>query len=170
MARVVDLLETTYAAQLQKRRHPLLGHATVNVGAMHGGSQPNIVPAECVSLVDRRLLPGETDSGVIREMQNLLRKNKLSASMRRTHPAECRALETDPRNELVRRFLRSAGQRGASGVDFFSDAAVLAEAGIPSVLFGPGDIAQAHTPDEWIDPRQLDSGAEILAQFLQSLP
>jgi acetylornithine deacetylase/succinyl-diaminopimelate desuccinylase-like protein len=170
MARVVDLLETTYAAQLKKRRHPLLGHATVNVGAIRGGSQPNIVPAECVCLVDLRLLPGETDSGVSREMQNLLRKNKLSATMRRTHPAECRALETDPKNELVRRFLRSAGQPSPSGVDFFSDAAVLADAGIPSVLFGPGDIAHAHTPDEWIDPRQLDRAADILARFLQSLP
>src|SRR6185437_7290682 len=47
MARIVDLLETTYAAALRRREHPLLGHPTVSVGAIAGGSQPNIVPDRC---------------------------------------------------------------------------------------------------------------------------
>jgi len=58
MARIVDLIETVYAAQLRKRRHHLLGTATVNVGRITGGTQPNIVPERCVIAVDRRLLPG----------------------------------------------------------------------------------------------------------------
>ena len=66
--------------------------------------------------------------------------------------------------------MRSVGQRSPVGVDYFSDAGVLSDAGIPSVLFGPGDIAQAHTPDEWIDVRQLQRAADMLASFLQSLP
>src|SRR5439155_12589094 len=44
MARVVELLQTDYAAQLRGRRHPLLGHATISVGAIAGGTQANIVP------------------------------------------------------------------------------------------------------------------------------
>ena len=59
MARIVDLLETDYAAQLRKRKHPLLGAATVNVGKISGGTQPNIVPDFCKISVDRRTLPGE---------------------------------------------------------------------------------------------------------------
>ena len=47
MARIVDVLETDYAARLRKRRHPLLGAATVNVGTISGGTQPNIVPDRC---------------------------------------------------------------------------------------------------------------------------
>jgi acetylornithine deacetylase/succinyl-diaminopimelate desuccinylase-like protein len=79
-------------------------------------------------------------------------------------------LETNPRLPLVRQFLRSAGQKKPAGVDFFSDAGVLAAAGIPSVVFGPGDIAQAHTADEWVAVRQLHRGTRMLARFFQSLP
>jgi acetylornithine deacetylase len=55
-------------------------------------------------------------------------------------------------------------------VDYFCDAAVLAEAGIPSVVFGPGDIAQAHTADEWISLTSLERGKNLLLNFLKSLP
>jgi len=170
MSRAVDLLETAYASQLEKRKHPLLGYATVNVGAIRGGSQPNIVPAECIALVDRRLLPRENDSRVMRQMAALFRKQRLRVSMRRSHPAECAALETNANNKLVQLFLRTTGQRSPAGVDYFSDAGVLAQGGIPCVVFGPGDIAQAHTPDEWIDLRQLERAGQMLERFLRSLP
>jgi acetylornithine deacetylase len=55
-------------------------------------------------------------------------------------------------------------------VHYFCDAAVLASGGIPSVVFGPGDIAQAHTADEWISLAQLERGKEMLLRFLKSLP
>jgi acetylornithine deacetylase len=71
---------------------------------------------------------------------------------------------------LVRQFLRCAGQRRPVGVHYFCDAAVLAAGGIPSVVFGPGDIAQAHTADEWLALSQLDLARARLMKFLKSLP
>ena len=68
MARIVDLLETAYAAQLRRRRHRLLGCGTVSVGAICGGSEANVVPDRCTILLDRRTLPGETEAGVRREI------------------------------------------------------------------------------------------------------
>jgi acetylornithine deacetylase len=55
-------------------------------------------------------------------------------------------------------------------VHYFCDAAVLAEGGIPSVVFGPGNIAQAHTPDEWISLASLEEGTRLIRRFLLSLP
>ncbi|HXI53079.1 MAG TPA: M20/M25/M40 family metallo-hydrolase, partial [Candidatus Saccharimonadales bacterium] len=170
MARIVDLLETTYARELRRRRHPLLRHATVNVGTIAGGRQPNIVPDRCTIRLDRRTIPGERDAEVKRELLRFLRRRGLAAVLVDTkgdQPAP--ALQTDPRLPLVRRLLRCAGQRRAAGVDFFTDAGVLAAAGIPSVVFGPGDIAQAHTADEWVAIGQLEKGTGMLLQFLQSL-
>jgi acetylornithine deacetylase len=69
----------------------------------------------------------------------------------------------------VQQLLRAAGQQGPAGVDFFSDAGVLGAGGIPSVVFGPGDIAQAHTADEWVAVNQLARGEKLLSRFLQSL-
>ena len=170
MARIVDALETDYAARLRKRKHPLLGTPTVNVGMITGGAQPNIVPDRCIISIDRRTLPGETETGVRREMAAFLNSENLSAKISSTKLAPALALETDPQLPLVRQFLRSVGQSRPVGVDYFCDAAVLAGTGIPSVVFGPGDIAQAHTADEWISLASLERGKNLLLTFLKSLP
>jgi acetylornithine deacetylase len=170
MARVVELLETNYAAELRRRKHPLLGTGTVNVGMIAGGAQPNIVPDRCTITIDRRTLPGETEAGVRREIRSLLAAKKLSAKISSTKLAPCLPLETDAAAPLVRQFLRCAGQMRPVGVDYFCDAAVLAAAGIPSVVFGPGDIAQAHTADEWISLAQLERAKALLIRFFRSQP
>jgi acetylornithine deacetylase/succinyl-diaminopimelate desuccinylase-like protein len=170
MARIVDLLETDYAARLRKRKHTLLGTATVNVGTISGGVQPNIVPDCCKVTVDRRTLPGETDAGVQREIAAFLRARKLSAKISSAKLAPALPLETNHKLPLVQRFLKCVGQTKPMGVDFFCDAAVLSAGGIPSVVFGPGDVAQAHTADEWISLAELERGKNLILKFLQSLP
>lgn len=170
MSKIVDLLETNYAATLRRRRHALLGTATVSVGVITGGTQPNIVPDHCAILVDRRTLPGETEDGVRREILKLFKRHGLHAKCADDKLAPCRPLETDPKLPLVAQLLTQLGQRKPAGVHYFSDAAVLAESGIPSVLFGPGDIAQAHTADEWVALAELERAKNMLTKFLRSLP
>jgi acetylornithine deacetylase/succinyl-diaminopimelate desuccinylase-like protein len=168
MARIVDALETDYAAALRRKRHPLLGRATINVGTIHGGKQPNIVPDQCVITIDRRTLPGETDAGARRELAAFLRRRGFTVTIDAERTAPCFPLETNYKLPVVRQFLKSVGQRRPVGVHFFCDAAVLAEGGIPSVVFGPGDIAQAHTADEWISLTSLERAKEMLAAFFRS--
>jgi len=170
MARIVDVIETDYAAQLRRRRHALMGRPTINVGAINGGTQPNIVPDYCTILLDRRTLPGETEAGVRREINSLLVKNRLKAKLLNDKLAPCLPLETDPKLPLVARFLRSIGQKIPEGVNYFCDASVLSAGGIPSVAFGPGDIAQAHTVDEWISLNSLERARAMLLEFLRDLP
>jgi acetylornithine deacetylase/succinyl-diaminopimelate desuccinylase-like protein len=171
MAKIVDALETDYAAALKKKpSHPLLGRGTVNVGSIRGGTQPNIVPALCVASIDRRTLPGETLRSVRREIQTILRARGLRAEIAETQSLHCGPMETDPSLPLVRQFFHLAGQKKPQGATFFCDGAILREGGIPSVVFGPGDIAQAHTADEWIDLRSLDAAAHLLTRFLQEQP
>jgi acetylornithine deacetylase/succinyl-diaminopimelate desuccinylase-like protein len=170
MARIVDLLETDYAAQLRRRKHPLLGHATVNVGTISGGTQPNIVPDSCTISIDRRTLPDETEASVRRELVALLKGKKLSATFSSAKLAPALPLETNYKQPLIQEFLRCAGQKKPVGVDYFCDASVLSAGGIPSVVFGPGDIAQAHTADEWISLAELERARGLLVRFLKSLP
>ena len=170
MARVVEILETDYRKQLLRRKHPLLRHPSVSVGTIRGGTQPNIVPDHCHISVDRRTLPGETDRSVCREIGALLRARGLNAKISSGRLAPCLPLETHAKLPLVRQFLRCVGQARPVGVHYFCDAAVLAAGGIPSVVFGPGDIAQAHTADEWIALPQLELARARLVAFLKSLP
>jgi acetylornithine deacetylase/succinyl-diaminopimelate desuccinylase-like protein len=170
MARVVEVLETHYAAQLRRRRHPVLGRPTINVGVISGGAQPNIVPDRCSIDIDRRTMPGETDATVRGEIRALLSRHGLKTAFASIRGGPCPALQTDVRLPLVHALLELVRQQGPLGVDYFCDAAVLARGGIPSVVFGPGDIAQAHTADEWIAIRQVEQGTELLVKFLRSLP
>ena len=170
MARIVEVLEKDYAAQLRRRKHRLLGAGTVNVGTIGGGTQPNIVPDHCTMAIDRRTLPGETEAGIRREIKALLAANRLSAVIANTKPVPCLPLETSAKLPQVRQLMKCAGQAKPVGVDYFCDAAVLAAAGIPGVVFGPGDIAQAHTADEWISLAELERGKDLLVRFFQSLP
>jgi acetylornithine deacetylase/succinyl-diaminopimelate desuccinylase-like protein len=171
MARVVHLLETRYASELRRRlRHSILGRGTINVGVIAGGSQPNIVPDRCTIDIDRRTLPGENERTVRKEIRALLARHKLQVAFASIRGGPCPALQTDVRLPLVRSFLANARQTRPLGVDYFCDAAVLAQGNIPSIVFGPGDIAQAHTADEWITLRHLEHGTALLLKFLQSLP
>jgi acetylornithine deacetylase/succinyl-diaminopimelate desuccinylase-like protein len=170
MARIVDILETVYAARLRRRKHKLLGTATVNVGKIAGGTQPNIVPDGCAISVDRRTLPGETAAGVYHEIAALLKSKKLSATISSAQLVPALPMETNDKLPLVQAFLRGTGQKKPAGVDYFCDAAVLSAAGIPSVVFGPGNIAQGHTADEWISLAELERGKNLLLKFLKSLP
>jgi acetylornithine deacetylase/succinyl-diaminopimelate desuccinylase-like protein len=170
MARVVEVLETGYARQLRRKNHPLLGTATVSVGTIQGGSQPNIVPAACVIGVDRRTLPGETEFTACRDARAVLRRHGLRATVTSDKSAECLPMETDPHLPLIQTFLRMSGQNKSSGVDYFCDASILSHGGIPSIVFGPGDIAQAHTSDEWISENSLQTAASLLLKFFRSLP
>ena len=170
MSRIVLALETEYASELAARpAHPRLGRPTINVGRIDGGRQPNIVPAECIIDIDRRTLPGETEAGVRREIRALLQRQGLKACFDTLRTSPCEPLETNPDLPLVQALTRAAGRRITRGVHYFTDAAPLAAGGIPSVVFGPGDIAQAHTEREWLAISQLEKSILILERFLRGL-
>ena len=170
MAKCIDAIETEYAQNLGKRRHPVLGHPTINTGIVRGGSQPNIVPDVCEADLDRRTLPGESFTTISREIGEVLKKRGLKARLTNVKGYTCPAMETDPTLPMVQQFMRTVRQTKPLGVDYYCDAANIATTGVPAIVWGPGDIAQAHTADEWISIRQLERGMDVLTRFLLSLP
>ncbi len=169
MARVVQVLEKDYAASLKRRPHELLGFPTISVGVIQGGTQPNIVPDSCHILIDRRTLPGETARSVMSEIKTLLAKCKMAATVQDEKVSECPPMETDATLPAVSDFLRATGQPQPLGARYFCDAAVLAGAKIPSVVFGPGNIAQAHTADEWVSLKAVDRARRMLVNYFSGL-
>ena len=170
MARVVEVVSGSYAKAIGRRVHPLVGPATVNIGSIRGGNQPNIVPDECIIQIDRRTLPGEKDAAVIAELRKHLKEAGLKAEVINTKNATCFPMETTLTNPLVQQFARSINSTEPLGVDYFCDASVFAAVGIPSVVFGPGDIAHAHTATEFVPIAELETAARKLLKFLQTLP
>ena len=100
--------------------------------------------------------PGETAEQVEAELARLL--GDVDGRSRTTLGRE--PLETDPEAEIVGLVRRHAGVDGVHGVAFWTDAALLAAAGIPTVVFGPGG-AGAHAVEEWVDVADLERCVEI---------
>jgi acetylornithine deacetylase len=171
MAKLLQGVEA-YAAELRRRPgHPILGGRTASVGRVAGGVSPNTVPDFCRADVERRLLPGETFESATADLDAFLRALPgVDFPFALTRAAiGCLPLAPALSEELVERFGRTidsvVGRHTVHPVPFGTDAATVAAAGVPAVVFGPGDIAQAHTTDEWIDLAQLEPAAEILFRF-----
>jgi len=171
MARATDLLLTEHVEQLNQRKHPLLGHPSINVGIIKGGSQTNVVPDRCSIEIDRRTIPGETEATILDELHRFLKKHRLpTATIVESRGVPCPPLETNPELPVVQKFLRAAKRRKSRGVDYFTDASPIAMGGTPAIVFGPGNIAQAHSTDEWVELKQLDQATAIMLRFLREQP
>jgi acetylornithine deacetylase/succinyl-diaminopimelate desuccinylase family protein len=174
MAKLIGAMEERLPAIFERRRHPLLGSPTLNVGVIHGGLQVNQVPDSCTIEVDRRLLPGETKESAYGELENLiadLRAVDRDLEVEMEPPMlEDYPLETSPSERIVHAVSNAsqevAGRTGLVGVPYGSDASKLARAGIPSVILGPGDIDRAHAADEFVELGQVRLAAEIYARTI----
>ncbi len=165
MAKVLAALEE-YAVQLQaSRSDPRLGPPTFSVGMIAGGVSPNTVPDSCAIQIDRRLLPGESPPDVIADVTRFLDARNFGFPIRATPNLACGALApvADDHPHL-KRLGAAIGPHEKIAVPFGTDASTIAPR-IPAVVFGPGDIAQAHTKDEWIELAQVDRAADILFRF-----
>jgi acetylornithine deacetylase len=170
MMPVVAALEE-YAAGLGSRRrpHPLCGPATLSVGVIHGGQAVNIVPDRCEIEIDRRTIPGENPLQAMREVNDFLR-SRAGDSFEALPSWIAAPPLPDGENDAVAQSLLATvqshcGPRQLRGVAYGTNASTIAAVGVPSIVFGPGSIAQAHTIDEWLPIDELELAAEILFNF-----
>ncbi len=168
MGRLLTAIEQ-FAEQLRRSHSdPLLGPPTLSVGRIEGGVSANTVPDSCHIEIDRRLVGGEDPKKAPADLDAYLRGcSGIDFPFETESPwLFCPALSSQGAEEVVAR-LGSAldavtGRHDVCTVPYGTDASTIAEAGIPAVVFGPGDIAQAHTRDEWIALDEVDRAAEVL--------
>jgi acetylornithine deacetylase len=171
-AAVVAELERMHR-ELAQRPHPLLGPASWSVGQINGGTSGSIVPAECVVVADRRLLPGESIASVlddVRERVAGLRLPERGLAVDVAMPMEMPAFETPVDSALaatVDAALADAGGPGLppGGWTAACDGGYVArDLGVPVVVLGPGSVAtQAHRPDESVAITELVIAARAYA-------
>ena len=142
--------------------HPLLGGGSLHASLIEGGQELSTYPERCVVKVERRTLPGETPEGVEEQVRTLTAG--LDASVRRLFAR--RPLETARDEPIVAALVQSAtGALGRPpeivGVPFWTDAALLGAAGIPTAVFGPGGDG-AHADVEWVDLDDVAKTVEVL--------
>jgi acetylornithine deacetylase len=156
---------------LAARTHPLLGRGSVHASLIEGGRELSSYPDRCVVKVERRTLPGETARDVEREVDDLLARCRAAdaglVAERRTLLVR-EPLEVDAGHEIVE-CVRSAAAEvtGArpeiGGASYWADSGLIAAAGIPTVLFGPGGEG-AHAVEERVSLRDSEVVARTLVE------
>lgn len=168
LSRALLDLQENLAPRLASYTHELLGHSTMNIGIIRGGAASNIVPNRAEAELDIRQTPAlYSAGGSLQLLRETIAELRLPLGIHNAH--ENLPMETDPENRFVRRLLETDPRTGLTGAPWFSDAAHLSAAGLPSICIGPGSIDQAHTKDEFIAISQLEEGTAFFSKFIRSL-
>lgn len=152
--------------------HELLGRPTCNIGVIEGGTGHNTVAERCTVVADRRLLPGATAASAeagLRARIDAIGDPELRYDLEPGVVGEASELDRDhPFVGRVQAAMAAVRGRPAPviGMRFTTDARfVRNQAGIPTVVCGPGEIAQAHTNDEWVAVDRLVDAAAVYAEL-----
>ncbi|MFB9278479.1 M20 family metallopeptidase [Cohnella cellulosilytica] len=174
MAEVLSFLRNEIEPGYEALRHAWVGPPTHCVSEIVGGDAPNTIPGFCRVTVDRRTVPGEDPLAVRAALEERLhglarRTPGLSLTVGKPFIVDY-AMEVDPRSPIVRR-LEAATEKFAAGkrnlgAAYGTDASKLARVGVPTVVFGPGSIAQAHTSDEWVSLAETRTAAATLLDLI----
>jgi acetylornithine deacetylase len=150
-------------------------HCTVTTGLVEGGTALNIVPGACRFAFEFRTLPGQDAAALLAEVQAFAERELLPA-MRARHPGagiawheliRYPALGGAGPAELERLCCEVAGGGAPRKVAFGTEAGLFAARGIPSVVCGPGDIAVAHQPDEYVELADLERCTRFVRRLVE---
>lgn len=172
---IVRFLQWVIEPEYAKRNHPLVGPPTHCITEITGGDAPNTIPGSCRITVDRRTVPGEEPMDVYRTLGDRLRKfaqqspDELDITIGKPIVIDY-SMEVPAGSPILRRLERAVSKVASGkvehGAPYGTDASKLHRVGVPSVVFGPGDIRQAHASDEWVDLAEVAAAAEALADMV----
>ena len=175
-SRLIARIYGQYTPLLKRRRHPMLGHPTINIGKIEGGDQPSTVPGLCTLEIDRRWIPEENIEQVYDELTSIIDKlhqqdPKFNAEIKGffstgellPHKPFCTE-ENDPLVQSAYRAMRQTRYKKIKPTVFpaWSDAGILAAyTQTKCIITGPGDLTLAHTSDEFIETEDLERAAQF---------
>ena len=173
LADLDDFEETTLAT----RTHPLLGHASLHASLVQGGIGMSTYPDRCVLSLERRTVPGETTESVIAELRDAFTR---ITARRASFDASLRLItaqgpsDVSPDAPIVRALANAMTAEGLTptveGMSAWTDAAILNEAGIPAICFGPGDISLAHSAEEFVPIAEIEQATAVLTRMALAFP
>ena len=169
----LDLLDVD---ELPRRApHALLGRGSLHASLIEGGIGLTTYPDRCVLRLERRTIPGESAAGAQQELEAACTRVRARRPEFRADVAlDFAQPPSDVPTEapLVRALdaaLRAAGEAApVAGMSAWTDAALLNDAGIPAICFGPGDIALAHAAEEWVEVDEIERAARVMEGLVRT--
>lgn len=163
-------LDTIDSELLPAREHPLLGRPSLHASTIAGGIGLSTYPDRCQFTIERRTIPGEATSDVMREIEDAFdrvraRRPGLAATTSLLFEQPPSDVSVDaPVVRALDSAIRACGEEvHVTGMSAWTDAAILNEAGIPAICFGPGDISLAHAAEEYVRVDEIERATLVLA-------
>lgn len=176
-ALVIAELNRTQLDVLHRRvhPHPLLGRPSLHASTIIGGTGLSTYPDRCTVEIERRTIPGETATTFLEEL------NEACDIVRRSNPTLDVSVQISTSQlpsdvplgaPVLAELERALGEENlpvrVEGLSAWTDAALLNEADIPAICFGPGDIALAHSSTEWVPVREIHDATRVLERFISA--
>jgi len=169
-------LDALDAEELTRRpEHPLLGRASLHASTVGGGIGLSTYPDRCALTIERRTIPGESARSALAEVEAACDRVR---ARRATFEADVSLAFAQPPSDvaveapIVRALAAALADAGepvhVAGMSAWTDAALLNDAGIPAICFGPGDISLAHAHEEWVPISELHRATDVLARLVAS--
>ncbi len=163
-------LDALDSVQLLSSTHELLGRGSIHTSTIAGGIGMSTYPDRCILKVERRTIPGETADTAMREIDDMLARVRtltpeLSATAKLIAAQGPSDVDTQAPvvQKLERSLRKSALPVRIEGLSAWTDAALLNEAGIAAICFGPGDISLAHAAEEYVPVSEIQQATAVLA-------
>jgi acetylornithine deacetylase len=171
---VLAQLEKLERTRESRPLHPLLGRGSLHASKIRGGVGMSTYPEECSLAMERRTLPGESEEKALAEVESAF------AAVRASHPLlDARVTLTTAQlpsdvsidSPVVKRLRGALEEEGVAvkieGLSAWTDAALLNAAGVPTICFGPGDIALAHAAEEFVPVEEIETAARVLTSVVR---
>lgn len=174
-AKLITRIENDLVPKFKERRHPLIGDPLLNFGVIEGGDQPSSVAGRCKIFIDRRWTPLESFDLIMNELQALIsdlkKEDKDFNAQAKRYFADSNMMLHKPLEinldhpviKSLKKGISSSIGKDPEIISFlaWTDASLLSNyAQIPSVVFGPGNLKNAHSEDEFVELTQLRSAYE----------
>jgi acetylornithine deacetylase len=160
------------AETLTVRHHALLGRPSVHASMISGGTGMSTYPDRCALSIERRTIPGETGAQVLSEIQELRDRVRLAqpefdgtVTVSLSQSPSDVALSAPIVRALDDTLAACELPKAFEGMSAWTDAALLNDAGIPAICFGPGDIALAHAAEEFVPRQEIEDATRVLAEL-----
>lgn len=173
LGRLLSAVERKDEELRNRPAHPLLAHGSMQTVLASGGEELFTTPSGATATIERRTIPGETAETMLAEMQALLTEltaadPQVKATLRQVLARSPFEIATDSRivQLLSTAVEAETGSRPVlNGAPYWTDAALIADAGIPTILFGPAGGA-IHQPGEWVDLHSVSTVMRVLRRVI----
>lgn len=170
MALVIAALRKELWPRLEQRTHPYFHHSSASINLIEGGIKQNVVPDRCTIYIDRRTIPGESPEVSVAEVREIAERVvasipglRVEVTGRNLGWASMSAADSPLVRAMVAANRRLGLSEELTGFSMGTDGRHFVAAGIPTIIYGPGDPALAHVPNEWVGVDEVVDAARAYA-------